>query len=101
LVLGKEVAAAGRVTVHDMSGAQTDHVLLVASIPYRALDMVPPPDTVDAATRDEHTGAARIKLPLSPEAKQQAKDAIEAALDTQYSALSEALTQVVQQQVRP
>jgi hypothetical protein len=87
--------------VHDKTGAMTDHNLLTAELPYKALDMIPSPESVETNQPNATKGATRIKLPLSPEVQQQARAAIEAELDTQYSALAQELERVVAKQVLP
>lgn len=44
----------------------TDHNLLTAELPYRALDMIPPPESVETSQPNARKGANRVKLPLSP-----------------------------------
>ena len=92
-----ELAKVATCTVLDMGGSTTDHdALLQVDIPYRALNMIPPPDRPPTIPDTK-----KLKLPLTQDETTTLRDIIELNHGECFQRLSNRLEQILQQDVYP
>jgi exonuclease III/ribonuclease HI len=107
LVANEAIARESLLEIIDTTGMQTDHNMVLAKIPYRALHMVPPPQCDAQHAGEDNTPMRnkepelRLKLPLSAHHKEQIAHAIDQQVGQPAHALAHELEAVIRQQVQP